>query len=386
MKSNSKINLKSIFKDLFKEDISISKVQIFTIIMPIIVVLGVIIAIFANIDHKNQSYNIDKVIKNTHFRQTVYGDNAEKISQKANKRIDELQKLLLCDVKGSDIDRINSRVGMLVYVNPLTISIIDTCIDIANKSNGAFNPLSYSLTSLWNFDELDNKSAFQDKLHIFRFQNADNIVPSEERIKSSLSHMNYNDIYIDRNKNGIKILDNFSGLDIDSIFKGIICDEIIKTYREQDAKSGIISTGENVGIFGTKSNGEPWNIAIKDQLKEDDKNGIAILKLKDGFVSTHSPYENYFKKDGTVYHHILNPKTGYPAGSDLISITVYHNNMGLVADILSNACFVLERDKALELLKYYNAEAIFIYKNKDIYATEGIKENLMITNENYTLR
>lgn len=378
--------MKFLFKDLYKEDIGATNVQVFTMIIPIIIVLGFIIAIFANIDHKNQSYNVDKCVKNTHFRQTIYGDNAEKISQKANKRIDELQKLLLCNSKGSDIDRINSRVGMIVYVNPLTISIIDTCVDIANKSQGAFNPLSYALTSIWNFEELDNKNALQNKIHLFKFKDSDNIIPSDTIVKASLKHMNYKEICIDKNKNSIKILDGLSGIDIDLIFKGIICDEIIKTYREQDAKSGIISTGEVVGIFGAKANGESWNIAIKDQLSKDDKNGIAVLKLKNGFVSTHSPYENYFKYNNKLYHHILNPKTGYPTENDLVSVTVYHNNMGLVADILSIVCLVLDKDESLDLLKYYGAEAVFIYKNKDIYATEGIKESLIITKEDYQFK
>ena len=112
---------------------------------------------------------------------------------------------------------------------------------------------------------------------------------------------------------------------------------------------------------------------------------MAVLKLKDKFISTSGDYEKYFEQDGKRYHHIIDPSTGYPSEGDLTSVTVISDS-GLESDALSTACFVLGYKKSLGLLNQYNAEAVFIFKDKTVAVTDGIKKSFEIKNSDYTVK
>ena len=93
----------------------------------------------------------------------------------------------------------------------------------------------------------------------------------------------------------------------------------------------------------------------------------------------------YFMEDGKRYHHILDPKTGYPVWNGLDSVTVVCDS-GLLADGLSTACFVLGMDDALELLEKYNAEAVFVDEDKNVYLTSGMKDRFELMKNTYTVK
>ena len=103
------------------------------------------------------------------------------------------------------------------------------------------------------------------------------------------------------------------------------------------------------------------------------------------FLSTSGDYEKYFMEDGKRYHHILDPKTGYPVWNGLDSVTVVCDS-GLLADGLSSACFVLGMDDALELLEKYNAEAVFVDEDKNVYLTSGMKDRFELMKNTYTVK
>lgn len=111
---------------------------------------------------------------------------------------------------------------------------------------------------------------------------------------------------------------------------------------------------------------------------------MGTLDIHSGFVSTSGLYEKYFEQDGKLYHHILDPGTGYPVDNDLVSVTVVCDS-GALSDMLSTACFVLGWEGSQELLTHYNAGAVFIYKNKDVAVTENLKDRLTITAGDYAL-
>ena len=108
---------------------------------------------------------------------------------------------------------------------------------------------------------------------------------------------------------------------------------------------------------------------------------MGVLALEgENYVSTSGDYEKYFEQDGVRYHHILDPKTGYPAESGLISVTIVTKN-GLLSDGLSTACFVLGLEEGMELIEKYQAEAVFIDKNYNVYVSEGLQDKFQITEE-----
>ena len=143
--------------------------------------------------------------------------------------------------------------------------------------------------------------------------------------------------------------------------------------------------GSSVMAYGEKPDGSDWKVALTDP-RDPEGDYLSAITLNEGeFLSTSGDYEKYFIEDGKRYHHILDPKTGYPVWNGLDSVTVICDS-GLFADGLSTACFVLGMDDALKLLEKYNADAAFVDEDKNIYLTSGMKERFELMKNTYTVK
>ena len=210
-------------------------------------------------------------------------------------------------------------------------------------------------------------------------------VPSIKEIENNLPLVGYKNLKINEDVKRAKLLEKGSGIDLGAVGKGTACDVAIESYKNNGADYGLIAVGGSIGVYGTKPNKTPWNIAIRNPFKGlESTDSIAIIKIRDGFLSTSGSYEKCFEENGTTYHHILNPKTGYPVETDLVAVTVLHSN-GTMSDLLSTACFVLGKESSIPILEHYGAQAIFIDKNKNIYATDKILNNITVVNEEYKI-
>lgn len=174
--------------------------------------------------------------------------------------------------------------------------------------------------------------------------------------------------------------------------KGIACDRIkdlldedmIAQREDTGTQGAIVSVGGSILVYGKKPDGEKWTVAIQDP-RGPDGEYMGVLSLDDTtVVSTSGDYEKYFMENGKRYHHILDPHTGYPAESGLISVTVVCEN-GLLSDGLSTACFVLGKERGLKLLEEYGAEGVIIDKDKKVTVTDGLQKQLTILNDSYKL-
>ena len=134
--------------------------------------------------------------------------------------------------------------------------------------------------------------------------------------------------------------------------------------------------------YGEKPDQSPWRVAIKDP-RDPEGDYLGAITLEGGeFLSTSGDYERYFMENEKRYHHILDPKTGYPVWNGLTSVTVVCDS-GLFADGLSTACFVLGKEKALPLLEKYGADAVFAEEDHKVYLTEGMKERFELMKNTY---
>ena len=175
-------------------------------------------------------------------------------------------------------------------------------------------------------------------------------------------------------------------LDLGAVGKGLACDRIRLYLETTDIKGAIVSVGGSVLAYGKNPvyKDGTWNIGIRDPFMNDGRI-MGILNCEPCCVSTSGDYEKVLEADGKKYHHILDPRTGYPAVSNVTSVTVIAQS-GTITDALSTACFILGySDASLELLKEYDAEAIFIDKEGRVYLTPGVEGKLTITSGAFTI-
>lgn len=233
-------------------------------------------------------------------------------------------------------------------------------LEIAQKSNGALDPTIGELSRLWDIDGEQPK------------------VPTQEEILGLLKENGYKNVTCADQK--IQLEENAS-IDLGAVGKGIGCDEAkILLTEHKEVLGAVISVGGSIVTYGSKEDNSPWGVAVTDPMYSGD-NYMGVLSLEgENYVSTSGNYEKYFEQDGVRYHHILNPKTGYPAESGLVSVTVVAQN-GLLSDGLSTACFVLGLTEGMQLIEEYQAEAVFIDENQNVYVSEGLKDKFKITKE-----
>lgn len=306
----------------------------------------------------------------TYITQTISTKKTkpENIANSIAKSIKDLEDKLSWRKPNSDISKINYADKFdKVSVCEECFSILRESLELSKKTGGAFEVTVLPITSLWNFS--NNK----------------NVIPDSNSLKDAVSKVGYKNILLDEQNYTVQNLSGVPLLDLGGVGKGSACDLAIKEYSKKDLNYAIISVGGSIGLYGKKENNQPFNIAVKDPLeKENSSNTFATLKLYSGCVSTSGAYEQGFTVEGTFYHHILDSKTGYSVQTDLLSVTVCHD-CGTLTDMLSTACFILGKEKSLPILKEYNAEAIFVDKNKNVFITPGLENKFSLTNNDYKL-
>ena len=146
-------------------------------------------------------------------------------------------------------------------------------------------------------------------------------------------------------------------------------------------KRAVVSVGGSILLYG---DGEKFTVGIRDPFSESSAESFARLTLPACCVSTSGSYERYFERGGVRYHHILDPKTGYPAESGLVSVTVVCGD-GFLSDALSTACFVLGYEKSLPLLEKYGARAVFVFNDKSVRVTGSLADSFELEKDGFKL-
>jgi thiamine biosynthesis lipoprotein len=239
--------------------------------------------------------------------------------------------------------------------------LIELCLDVSEKSDGAFDITIRDVADLWDIDAW----ADGEKSGEYR-------VPSDEEIKEALYYTGYDGISVEGNH--IYLPENMK-IDLGAVGKGAALDSIREYLENEDNKdtvtAAVISIGGSILTYGTKPDNTKWRVGIVNPI--DTSTNLGVLSLEGGYcVSTSGDYERYVETDGIRYHHIIDPATGYPADSGVHSVTIVSEN-GALSDALSTACFVLGVEKGLELAEYYQTEALFVDSEGNITMTDGMK-------------
>jgi len=195
----------------------------------------------------------------------------------------------------------------------------------------------------------------------------------ETSIKQLLSLVDYRDLILDPWEMTVGLKNVGQSVDLGGIGKGFAGDKILDVFKEYGISSAYSNLGGNVVTLGAKPDGSPWHVGIQHPRQENRLIGSVSVVGKT--VVTSGDYQRYFTDNqGIRHHHILNPSTGYPSQSGLVSVTIVAER-SLVADALSTTVFIAGMEKGLELLRGFpQTEAILVDADVQVFVTKGLKD------------
>jgi thiamine biosynthesis lipoprotein len=269
------------------------------------------------------------------------------------------ENILSKTVEGSDVYKINNAGGTPVEVSDDTINVINLGIQMGDLSEGMFDITIGAVTDLWDFTG--------DNPH----------VPDKADLTAALEGVNYKNIVVKGNT--VKLSNSNAQIDLGGVAKGYIADRITEYLQDKGVERAIINFGGNVVAIGDKDDSTNWTIGI-ERPYSDRTDIVGSVDVSDTTVVTSGIYERNFTEDGVLYHHVLNPHTGYPTDSELESVTITAaKGNSAFCDGLSTVCLMLGADKAQTLIEKLQAEypdmgiqAAFIDKNDNMTQTDGM--------------
>ncbi|WP_408632536.1 FAD:protein FMN transferase [Mobilitalea sibirica] len=308
---------------------------------------------------ENTSAYITKTafLLNTVVTITIYDKQEESLLDESMDLIRHYEKIYSRTAKDSELYALNHSMvpfnGKTRQISNELSQLLAYGLSYSKLSEGAFDISTAPISSLWNFTGLSP------------------ILPSEDDINNALQLVNYE--FIQLNGNELSFSKENIRIDLGAIAKGYIADRVKEYLQSKNVKSAMINLGGNILCIGNKPDGSPFHIGIQKPFADRNET-IEVMKLSDVSVVSSGIYERFFSLDGKLYHHILNPETGYPYENDLISVTII-SNKSVDGDGLSTSCFALGLEKGLKLLADIpDTYGVFITKDYEIIYSEGFHD------------
>ena len=236
-------------------------------------------------------------------------------------------------------------------------ALLSEGLSITKESDGAFDIAIAPLTSLWDFTAEDPK------------------VPDDADIQNALPQCSSDGVTIDGQD--ITLPSDDIQFDVGAIAKGYIADRLKDFLVKKGVNSAIINLGGNVLCIGSKPDGTPFKVGIQKPFADRNETE-AIMDITGKSVVSSGIYERCFKQDEKLYHHILNPKTGYPYDNGLISLTII-SDQSVDGDALSTTCFALGLDEGLKFAEKKGVQAVFITEDYELHYTDGFQDEIKVT-------
>ena len=315
----------------------------------------------------NQPISQTEIFMGTPISITLYDGGNQKILDKVFEKIVEIEDLVSINKENTEITKLNESAGVeKVKLSNLSYDILKKGIEYSKLSNGSYDITIGPLVKLWSIGLEGAK------------------VPSKDEINEAIGYIDYNNIEINDSTKEAFLTKEGMEVDLGSIAKGYAADQIVKYLKSKDVESAIINLGGNVFILGEKEKNTPFKVGIQDPTSKDGSS-IGNIAVSNKSVVTSGIYERYLEKDGIIYHHMIDPSTGYPFENNLSSVTIISSS-SIVGDGLSTTTFGLGLQKGMKLIESLdNTDAIFITKDKKVYTTSNLKGKLNLKNESFKL-
>ncbi|WP_158588641.1 FAD:protein FMN transferase [Butyrivibrio sp. X503] len=298
----------------------------------------------------------------------IRGD--ESLLSDAEQKIREIENTLSVTKDSSDIGVLNTK--KKAKFSSQAGQILSEAISTCEMTGGSLDISIYPVLKEWGFTTGEYR------------------VPDDDELEALIKNVDYKKIDVKKISDGsyeVSISDDMQ-IDLGSVVKGYTGSYLADYFKENGVSSGLINLGGNVECIGNKPDGAPWRVAIKSPFSDSKSGVLGVLEASDTAVITSGGYERFFEKDGEIYWHILDPKTGKPAKNGIVSVTVVGNN-GLMCDGLSTALFVKGTEGAIEFIKEHAAGsrnnegfgAILITEDKKVYVTDNIAASFSLSAE-----
>ena len=305
---------------------------------------------------------------NTAVTVTIYDSQDRNLLTECMNLCDKYEKIFSRTASDSELYKLNHRQLTPVNGTEDTYQVSDSLAELIQKglyysdlSDGAFDIAIEPLTSLWDFTSEDPQ------------------VPEDSLIQNALSKCDYHNISVGgKDNNEITLKTDDTAIELGAIAKGYIADRLKEYLISQDVKSAIINLGGNVLCIGGKPDDSSFKIGIQKPFA-DRSETIAVMDIKDKSVVSSGVYERCFEQDGTLYHHLLNPKTGYPYDNGLIAVTII-SDQSVDGDALSTTCFALGLEDGLKLAESLDdVQAFFVTSDYEIHYTKDFQKEITVT-------
>ncbi len=285
----------------------------------------------------------------TVMQATVY-DGDEELLDQAEELVQELEEELSVTNPDSALSQLN-RTGS-AQLSPQAADLLEQALELCRLTDGALDVSIYPVLRSWGFTTGEYR------------------VPEAEELAELLTRVDYHQVLL--SQDGVAQLPQGMELDLGAVAKGYTGDLLLEAFRQAGVTSALLSLGGNVQALGSKPDGSDWTVAIQDPEGE---GYLGYLSVSDQAVVTSGGYERYFQgEDGTIYWHILDPETGCPARSGLISVTVVGSS-GLFCDGMSTALFVLGEEEAVSLWRSLGEfELILVTEDGRLLLTQGLAD------------
>ncbi len=332
------------------------------------------VVIFLTACHSNRLQETSEPLSRTDFllgtvvKISLYDHPSEELLDLSMNKLRELEDTLSINKTGTLIDAINAQAGVSpVVVDEATYEVIEKGLAYSKLTGGAFDLTIGPVVKLWNIG----------------FPNAR--VPSDDEIKEVLPQVGFDKVVLNPQDSSIYLTEKGMCLDLGGIGKGYAADTVATLLKEHGVKHALIDLGGNLYALGDKPGNQLWSIGIQDPFNPRGKI-IGRIKTANKSIVTSGIYERYVEDaNGHKYHHILDPKTGYPYENEIAGVTIISPS-STDGDALSTAIFAMGLEEGLAFVENLEGvDAIFITQDAKVYTTKGIQDTFTLTNEAFTL-
>lgn len=305
-------------------------------------------------------------LMSTVVSQRVYGPDGEAAVDAVNACLKKLEGTLSLFIQDSEVDRINQNAGVApVAVGADTFELIQQAVRFGKLSGGRFDITVAPLTKLWGIDTDGAR------------------VPAPEEIAAALPLVGWDKIQLDAAARTVYLPQKGMAIDLGGIAKGYLAKPVGETYDQYRTTGALVSIGGNICTYGQKPDGSPYVLGIRDP-EGGATDILGKLSVGDTVVSTTGGYERYFERDGVRYDHVLDPATGYPAKTDLLSVTVVSRDGGL-SDALSTTLFIAGSGFLEQYRNQPDFQVIVVGADHVVHISDSLRDSFVLTGKNYRL-